>query len=101
MNSGRDDVGAATMPPVGAYVSALSVIRDRCTISLHSPSYPDFFVQSCHHDIVRESARVGLAACGTLSCDGNQASVNGTRSPRRTVKSATVEWPTPRVSTGV
>jgi hypothetical protein len=38
IHSGSDDVGAATIPPVGAYVSALSVITDRCTISRQSPS---------------------------------------------------------------
>ena len=33
MSSGREVVGAATMPPVGAYVSAFSVISERITAS--------------------------------------------------------------------
>jgi hypothetical protein len=33
MSSGREVVGAATMPPVGAYVRAFSVIRERITAS--------------------------------------------------------------------
>ncbi len=76
-------------------------MAERCTASAQSPSYVHFFDQSCHHDVVRVSAQAGLVGWGTLSCDGNHASVKATRSPRRTVKSATVERPTPRVSTGV
>jgi hypothetical protein len=35
--SGNDAVGAATMPPVGRYVSALRVIAERKTGSEQSP----------------------------------------------------------------
>src|SRR5204862_200953 len=34
-----DPVAAATMPPVGAYVSAFSTISERWTASFHFPSY--------------------------------------------------------------
>ena len=38
ISSGSDVVAAATRPPVGAYVSALSVSRERSTGSRNSPS---------------------------------------------------------------
>ena len=37
MNSGSEVVAAATIPPVGAYVSALSVISERPTSSGQPP----------------------------------------------------------------
>jgi hypothetical protein len=43
--SGSDVVAAATMPPVGAYVRALSVSRERTTASRHSPSYVQAEIQ--------------------------------------------------------
>jgi hypothetical protein len=39
MHSGSDVVGAATIPPVGAKVSAFNVMSDRMTASCHGPSY--------------------------------------------------------------
>jgi len=38
MCSGNDVVGAATIPPVGAYVSAFSTISERWTVVRHWPS---------------------------------------------------------------
>ena len=42
-------VGAATMPPVGLYVSALSVIRERIMASRHLPPAVQRADHSSHH----------------------------------------------------
>ncbi len=87
-HSGNDVVGAATMPPEGAYVSALRVIAERSTVSCHMPSYRDWRDQCFHHFTVRSTARKGSMIFGGFSYDGNPVSVNGTFSPARTVNSA-------------
>ena len=46
---GRDVVAAATIPPVGAYLSAFNVISDRTTTSFHSPLYWQRLTHSRHH----------------------------------------------------
>src|SRR2546421_248505 len=48
MRSGSEVVGAATIPPVGAYVSAFSVISDRSTASRQRPRYVDFSLHARH-----------------------------------------------------
>src|SRR5207249_10799917 len=102
IRSGNDVVGAATMPPVGAYVSAFSVMSERATASgSGSPegSAPDD--QSSHHAAVSSRSARASRGSGGGSCEGCHVSTNGTRSPGTTSNSATVVSPTPRVSTGV
>ena len=87
------------MPPVGAYVSALSVISERTTASPQRPPY----VQRPHHVRQKRSVSATLAygsiGRGRGWCDGKCVSTKGTRSPRESVKLATVVKSTPRVST--
>jgi hypothetical protein len=96
--SGSDVVGAATMPPLGAYVRALSVTRERFTASPYAPWYVDRLDHSVHHVVVCSTNSNASLSCGACSYDGCHASVNATRSPADTVKLATVVKS--RLSTG-
>src|SRR5215207_11672667 len=89
------------MPPVGAYVSVLSVSRDRTTASRHSPSYVHRLAHSRQYASVASSDTMGSTGCGVGRCDCRHTSTKGTWSPSPTLKSATVDEFSPRSSTGV
>ncbi len=82
-------------------MSALSVIRDRWTISRYGPAGPQSFVHLRQPASVSFSAGSASTGAGAGKCEGHQVSTNGTRSPSPTVKSATVLRSAPRVLTGV
>src|SRR5579875_4228056 len=79
------------MPPVGAYVSALSVISERRIASVYGPSgrvaRPD---HSRQNSTVSRSASSAFTFAGGLAWLGDQVSTNGTRSPALTVNSDSV-----------
>ena len=58
-------MGAATSPPVGAYVRAFSVMSERTTGSSQSPSYWHRSDQSRHHVSVSSMAPSGDLAGGS------------------------------------
>src|SRR4051794_6999921 len=89
------------MPPVGAYVSAFSVMSERSTSSRQAPRYVHLAVHSRHH--ATESAIAASASSGTGDgrCDGCQTITNGAFSPSWTVNVAVVVRSWPRVLTGV
>src|SRR5215469_4868546 len=88
------------MPPVGLYVSALRVTRERTTASRQGPSKLHELTQFSHHTSVSRMANSASTGRGGSSCDGNHVRTNGTRSPADTVKSATVVMSLPSVCTG-
>src|SRR5260370_41082406 len=75
--SGNDVVAAATMPPVGAYVRALSVISDRITASCQGPSAVHFPVQSRQKASVASRAVVGSLGAGGGRRDEEYGSKDG------------------------
>ena len=83
MHSGREVVGAATIPPVGAWVSAFSVRSERPTASPQRPPWPgSAWADHCdHHSVVSATAATASSGGGEGSCDGCHASTNGTTSP--------------------
>ena len=92
---------AATIPPVGAYVRALSVRSERTTASRHSPSYRQRDDQSRQVCSVCATAQRGSSGGGGRSFDGCQVSENGTDWPSRTVNSAYVAKSRPSSWTSV
>ena len=76
-------VGAATIPPLGAKVSAFSVMRERCTRSRQSPVVgASCAVQSSQNVVVRATASCGVDPGGADRVyDAYPVSTNGTRSP--------------------
>ncbi len=64
MCSGNDVVGEATIPPLGAKVSALSVINERCTRSDHSPTTFERELQSVQNCVVRATASAASIGVG-------------------------------------
>ena len=101
MNSGSEVVGAAAMPPVGAYVSDLSTISDRVTASSHGPWILLRPAQSVQNFSVELSCPQISVGSGGSSCDSACARANGTSSPAATVNSPTVLKFSPRRRTGV
>src|SRR5215467_9726244 len=93
--SGSDVVGAATIPPVGRYVRALSVSTERMTASRHSPVYLHSFAHVVQKRSVNSSAWSASTGFGGARCDGPQVITNDTFSPAETVKSPTVVRPSP------
>jgi hypothetical protein len=87
MSSGSEVVGAATMPPVGAYVRAFSVIRERITASRYGPWYVQCSTHSRQKSSVACSEASGSGSAGGCLCEGSQEIVNAIRSPGATVKS--------------
>src|SRR5262245_43774525 len=83
------------MPPVGAKVSAFSVMDDRTTASRQLPSYVHLADHSFHHASVSRRLDSESVGGGSAACVGDHATSNGTRSPARTVNSATVRSPRP------
>lgn len=57
-------MGAATIPPVGRYVSAFSVISERTTASRHGPWYVHRETHSSHSSRVAASCAMGSIASG-------------------------------------
>ena len=100
-SSGREVVGAATIPPVGAYVSAFSVTSDRSTASAHSPFDWLRAVQSLQNAAVASRASASLIDCGGARCDGPWVITKGTVAPASTSNSATVVRSLPVSVTGV
>src|SRR4029079_4531917 len=101
IHSGSDVVGAATMPPVGSYVSGFKVMSERITASRHSPSYVHRADHFFHHLVVSLIARLALNSRGGGTWDSWYARMKGTFSPASTTKSATVLCPAPCVGVGV
>ena len=97
--SGSEGVTAATMPPVGAYVSAFRVMSDRMTASRHSPSYVQRSDHSRHQASVSRMAVDGLGADGSGLDDAHHVRANGTCCPSETLNSATVRASSPRNGT--
>src|SRR5829696_8161967 len=87
------------MPPVGPYVSALSVSSDRRTGSRNSPSYRHFDDQSRQYSSVSRSAASASTSSGGGLCDGRQLSVKDLDSPSRMVNSPTLVRFSPRRGT--
>src|SRR4029434_11003591 len=77
------------MPPVGAYVNAFKVRRERRTASRHGPVYVHRSDQCRHHASVSVIASPVSRNGGLGSCEGCQVNVNPTRCPADTRKSAT------------
>ncbi len=90
MSSGSEVVGAATMPPVGAYVSAFRVISERTTASRYGPWYVQCSTHSRQKSSVASSEVSGSGSAGGSLCEGCHEMVNAIRSPGATVKSAYV-----------
>src|SRR4029450_407702 len=90
-----------TMPPVGAYVSAFKVMRERRTASRQGPVYVHRADQCRHRASVSVSASSVSRNGGIGSCEGCQVSVNPTRCPADTRKSATQAPCSPRRGTWV
>ena len=101
MCSGSEVVGAATIPPVGAYVSALRTTSERVTASSQRPPCVHLPIHSSQKSQVSASACSGSTGAAARWCDGNHVRTKGIRSPAETVKSATVCRFSPCVSTGV
>jgi hypothetical protein len=99
--SGREVVGAATMPPVGAYVSAFSVTSERRTTSSQRPVWAHRAAHSLQKASVSRRAISASTGSGATSLDGNQARTKGTRSPSSTVKVAYVLESLSSSATGV
>src|SRR4029453_14798336 len=78
---GSDVVGAATIPPVGAYVSALSVISERRTASSHGGTPEQRLDHSSQNETGPSSAAPASNGSRGCSCDGDHVRTNGTRSP--------------------
>src|SRR4051794_33339206 len=89
------------MPPVGAYVSALSVISDRRTASSYGPAWLHLPDQSRHHASVSRSTSCGSTAAGAFLYDGYQVRVKEACCPAATVNSPTVVRSWPRTGTSV
>ena len=66
------------------------MISERTTASRHSPSYVHRSDHALHHRAVASMAASASTAAGSGPHDEYQASVNGTRCPAVTVKSASV-----------
>jgi hypothetical protein len=85
--SGRLVVGAATIAPLGSWVSA-----ERCTVSRHRPAYVDCdsqLRQNC--DVASNSADVSVSSqpsVGVSACGSSTSSTNRARSPSSSVNSA-------------
>ena len=96
-------MGAATIPPVGAYVSAFSTVNERWSRSRHSCGSGT--LQRAFHSrqklSVSASATSASMRAGSGSCDGYHVSAKGTRSPSSIVNSETVRMFSPRVCAGV
>ena len=101
MHSGREVVGAATIPPVGAYVSAFSVKSERCTTSAYGPSSTTDADHAVQWASVRWSAASASGDDSRGVWDGDHVRTKGTVSPSWTVNSAIVFKPSPRRSTGL
>ena len=64
------------MPPVGAYVRALSVISDRMTASRYGPRYVHAAAQPDQNTLVCSSASSALMHGSGARCDCFQVSTN-------------------------
>src|SRR5687768_13399735 len=89
------------MPPVGAYVRAFRVRRERITASRQSPSYVHRAAHSRHHCSVCRTAQRGSSGGGGPSVDGCHVSENGSECPSTTVNSASVAKSLPCSATSV
>jgi len=87
---GHNVVGAATMQPGSAYLSAVSTTGGLRTSSSHGPACWQRLDHVSHQRCVWASSRSASSGRGGGRCEGCQLSTNGTLSPARTVKSATV-----------
>src|SRR5690349_2043863 len=90
MCSGSDVVTAATIPPVGANVSAFSVISERRTADWYRPSYVQPAIQLVPHACVSAIIWRTASGGGVGWWDGYHVSENGTDWPVATSKSANV-----------
>ena len=86
-------MGAATIPPVGAWVIALRIISERTTASRCGPSKRQCPDHSRHQCSASAAARDASAGAGAGSCDARHVKANGTRCPSHTSKSAAVTSP--------
>ena len=83
------------MPPVGAYVSALSVVSDRRTALCQLPLYVHPAIHEAHQDSTSSSTARTSTARGTGRCDRCQTSENDAESPARSSPSAQVAMSCP------
>jgi hypothetical protein len=97
--SGSEVVAAATMPPVGSYVSAFSVNSDLTTASRHSPLYVQRSAHSSQSFSVAVSSSSAAIGVGGGRLDGCQVRTKPTRWPSDTAKSAYVVRSRPYVGT--
>src|SRR5688572_4663846 len=89
------------MPPVGSYVSALSVMSERDTASVHSPAGQQRADQSLQNFSVAARAVSGATGSAGGMWDGLYASTNGTVCPASTANVETVVKPAGCKVTGV
>src|SRR4051812_22728162 len=100
MCSGKEVVGAATIPPVGAKVRALSVINERRTASDHCPALLQVADHSPQNRSVCSKAAYASGSSGAGKWEGTCVSVKGTSSPAPTTNSPEVLKSFPERSTG-
>ena len=89
------------MPPVGANVSAFSVISERWTAARWGPVTVHLADQCRQNSSVDARTASGFTVRGRRRWLGVQVSTNGTRSPALTVKSLTVCIRSPRSGASV
>ena len=99
MSSGSEVVGAATMPPVASKLRPFSVIRERRTAALHSPTSPQLPDQPRQNFSVSARAALALKGRGTGRCEGPWVRTKEWLSPAAMVKSATERRSLPRIGT--
>src|SRR6185437_3720702 len=99
--SGSEVVTAATIPPDGLYVNALSVMSDRSTASLYGPLYVFRWAHSVHNLWVSVRAFLWWIGGGTSAIDDRLVIEKAAVSCAFRVKLLTVVIFSPRSGTSV
>jgi hypothetical protein len=97
MNSGSEVVAAAIIPPVGSYVRAFRVTRDRTSAPRHGPLYLHRAAQAVQKfRVFSRAAETGVPRCTNSSCEACQVRTKDFLWPADTVNSPTVDRSSPR-----